>query len=58
MIQAGGFFINYKRVTSPNQALSENDILPNDITLVRVGKLILYYSFLFNEHKQLFYIRR
>jgi tyrosyl-tRNA synthetase len=39
VIQAGGFFINYKKVTSPSKLINEEaDILANDTSLLRVGK--------------------
>ena len=41
IIKAGGFYINYQRVTDPEKVLiREHDVLPNNLTLIRVGKLI------------------
>lgn len=39
IISAGGFYINYKQVRDPSEKVSASDhILPNDISLIRVGK--------------------
>ncbi|XP_014672546.1 PREDICTED: tyrosine--tRNA ligase, mitochondrial-like [Priapulus caudatus] len=43
IIGAGGFYINYQRVTSPEYVLIQGQhILPNNTTLVRVGKKNYY----------------
>ena len=43
VIRAGGFFINNKRVTDPLKLINEEeDILPNDTSLIRVGKRRYY----------------
>ena len=43
IIQAGGFFINYKKITSPSKLINEeDDILANDTSLIRVGKRRYY----------------
>lgn len=39
IISAGGFYINYQRVTKIDEVLTEAaHILPNNVTLIRVGK--------------------
>jgi tyrosyl-tRNA synthetase len=39
IISAGGFYINYKKVTNVNEVIRPNvHILQNNITLLRVGK--------------------
>ena len=39
IIRAGGFYINQQQVTEPDSLINEGDhILPNDCTLIRVGK--------------------
>jgi tyrosyl-tRNA synthetase len=39
IISAGGFYINYQRVTKTDEVLTEAaHILPNSVTLIRVGK--------------------
>jgi hypothetical protein len=41
IISAGGLYINYQRVTKIDEVLTQaTHILPNNITLIRVGKLI------------------
>jgi tyrosyl-tRNA synthetase len=43
VISAGGFYINMKRSSNPSEVLTPNiHILPNGITLVRVGKRNFY----------------
>ncbi|KAG5673974.1 hypothetical protein PVAND_003970 [Polypedilum vanderplanki] len=43
IISAGGFYINMKRSNNPSEILTPNvHILPNDITLIRVGKRNFY----------------
>jgi len=37
-IKQGGFYINYVRMQNPNEVLSEQFILKNNITIVSVGK--------------------
>ena len=42
-IRAGGFYINYKQVLSPDKLINEDEhILPNGLSLVRVGKKRYY----------------
>ncbi|XP_077870461.1 tyrosine--tRNA ligase, mitochondrial-like [Saccoglossus kowalevskii] len=39
IIQEGGFYVNYRKITNPDQILLLGDhILKNDLTLLRVGK--------------------
>ncbi|XP_077979505.1 tyrosine--tRNA ligase, mitochondrial-like [Glandiceps talaboti] len=39
IIEDGGFYINYRKVTNPKQVLLQGEhILKNDLTLLRVGK--------------------
>ena len=38
IITAGGFHINYNRVTEPDLQISRKHILPNNVTLIRTGK--------------------
>lgn len=42
VISAGGFYINYKRVTSPSELIDDKHILANNTTLLRVGKRRYY----------------
>ncbi|XP_021931911.1 tyrosine--tRNA ligase, mitochondrial [Zootermopsis nevadensis] len=43
IISAGGFYINYQRVTKIDEVLTEAaHILPNNVTLIRVGKKNYY----------------
>jgi hypothetical protein len=46
IISAGGFYINYQRVSKIDEVLTEAvHILPNNVTLIRVGKwLFLRYD--------------
>jgi tyrosyl-tRNA synthetase len=51
IISAGGFYINYQRVTKTDEVLTQTaHILPNNVTLIRVGKwifpiIIFYYKY-------------
>jgi hypothetical protein len=47
IISAGGFYINYQRVSKIDEVLTEAvHILPNNVTLIRVGKwLFLHYDY-------------
>ncbi|KAJ8683179.1 hypothetical protein QAD02_018971 [Eretmocerus hayati] len=39
IIQAGGFYVNYERMTVPDQVVDfKKDMLPNNVTLLRTGK--------------------
>jgi tyrosyl-tRNA synthetase len=42
IISAGGFYINYKQVTSPSQEIKDEHILANNTSLLRVGKRRFY----------------
>lgn len=38
IINAGGFYINYERVSNKDRLIKSNYILPNNVTLLRTGK--------------------
>jgi tyrosyl-tRNA synthetase len=43
IISAGGFYINHQRVSKIDEMLTEAaHILPNNVTLIRVGKWMFY----------------
>lgn len=39
IIPAGGFQVNHQKITNPSEVITQNiHVLPNNLTLVRVGK--------------------
>ena len=38
LIQAGGFYMNDERVTDPNTALEEQDLIDGSLVIMRFGK--------------------
>lgn len=52
-IEAGGFYINLKKVENPDEVLSRTaHVLPNNVTVIRVGSYTIPTSYL------LFYVSK